>query len=84
VSYPARKRALDGLRRAESAPSHLIENQGRFFDAWGCFAESCFPASGRDVSRETFMRKTARPIAAAAPDRRRDVSRETIFSSAPA
>jgi hypothetical protein len=42
----------------------VIEKQGRFFNAWGCFADSRFPGPPVMVRR------------------RRDVSRETTFSSA--
>ena len=74
----ASKRSLRGSRCAGSAPGHVFDKQRRFFDAWGCFAESRFPAPVRDVSRETFLRKrTAVPGA-----HRRDVSRETISSGA--
>jgi hypothetical protein len=55
----------------------VIEKQRRFFNAWGCFAESRFPGRARDVSRETFLRKKDCPPIA----RGRDVSRETVFSA---
>jgi hypothetical protein len=57
----------------------VIEKKGRFFNAWGCFAESRFQARARDVSRETFLRKKdCPPIAGNC-----DVSRETVFSGPP-
>ncbi|HUL07231.1 MAG TPA: hypothetical protein VLV76_12925 [Candidatus Acidoferrum sp.] len=62
-SIPARAQresASNGPKRTETGKGHPIEKQGRFFDPWGRFAES--PSSGffgRDVSRETSLRKSA-------------------------
>jgi hypothetical protein len=53
-----------GREQSESGTAHIIEKQSRFFNAWGCFAESRVPGPPamlrrrRDVSRETFLRNS--------------------------